>query len=298
MHETEVIGSLHLSLTACEHSRTVRAEQFAECLERHGCALLADEEISREVIGHVFGGSCGWASQGRLPTSDIDHDGSAPALTAAVDDDLTGPESTARSTRSAGGVAAVVSGVIDEGGTTFRDDLNLRLFLEIHAISARVLKSLAEFLWLDADWFSGPTADCAGLVTTSDPRDLGGHTRQFRRWAGLDVLSLLIFSEKVELEVQHRWHPEDVKSITIMPGQVLVLSGWMLQRLTNDILQPSLFRMAAAGGEANSLTCLRFSVPFRGDYQIETIAECIDVETYPNHYPEVTCVRSLAGIRA
>lgn len=167
----------------------------------------------------------------------------------------------------------------------FRDDL-YGLYQALDAFGVEVLQSIAQYLALPSDFFTGAVREGNSVLrllhyppTPPNPDGVRAGAHE-----DINVITLLLGAEEAGLQLLTR----DGRWIDVNPpeGAVVVNIGDMLQRLTNHKLPSTTHRVVNPAPERAHLP--RYSIPFflhfAPDYLIETLPSCVSAET-PNRYP-------------
>ena len=168
---------------------------------------------------------------------------------------------------------------------TFRDDV-YGLYRALDAMGAELLRSIAMFLELPADFFVDATRDGNSVLRLlhyppTPPAPAGVRAAAHE---DINVITLLLGAEEAGLQLLTR----DGRWLDVNPpdGALVVNVGDMLQRQTNNALPSTTHRVVNPAPERAHLP--RYSIPFflhfAPDYLIETAPSCISADN-PNRYP-------------
>jgi isopenicillin N synthase-like dioxygenase len=161
------------------------------------------------------------------------------------------------------------------------------LYGALDAMGLKVLEAVAVYLGLERGFFA-PTVALGNSILRllhypPVPQD-GPHIRAGAH-EDINVITLLLGAEEAGLEVlgrDGRWLP-----INPPPGALVVNIGDMLQRLTNHRLPSTTHRVVNPAPERRGYS--RYSTPFflhfNPDYEIRTLASCVDA-AHPDRYPQ------------
>lgn len=168
----------------------------------------------------------------------------------------------------------------------FRDSL-VKLHTELGIAGEILLGMIARFLWLDRNWFVGPTSGNDGVLQLSklphlsraDPK-----TGILGLGDNIDLITLTFCTEDIECELCNRWD-KSWNPVKLASGSMLITVGSMMRRLTNDILMPPTHRISPYSSIEKSATgnAIQFSTAFRSDFEIHILPECFG--SAGNHYP-------------
>jgi isopenicillin N synthase-like dioxygenase len=161
------------------------------------------------------------------------------------------------------------------------------LFGALDAMGLQVLEAIASWLAVQRGFFA-PTVDAGNsvlrLLHYPPVAQDGPHIRAGAH-EDINVITLLLGAEEAGLEVldrDGRWLP-----INPPPGALVVNIGDMLQRLTNHRLPSTTHRVVNPAPERRGHS--RYSTPFflhfNPDYEIRTLAGCVDA-AHPDRYPQ------------
>lgn len=169
---------------------------------------------------------------------------------------------------------------------SFRDDL-YGLYQALDALGADVLESIAQYLELPRDFFTGAVREGNSVLRLLHYPPMPPNPDGVRAGAheDINVITLLLGAEEAGLQLLTR----DGRWLDVNPpeGAVVVNIGDMLQRLTNHRLPSTTHRVVNPAPERAHLP--RYSIPFflhfAPDYLIETLPSCVSTDN-PNRYPE------------
>ncbi len=160
------------------------------------------------------------------------------------------------------------------------------LYEALDALGLQVLEAIASYLKLERSFFAGTVDDGNSILRLLHyppvPRD--GPNIRAGAHEDINVITLLLGAEEAGLEVLDR----DGQWLAINPpaGSVVVNIGDMLQRLTNHVLPSTTHRVVNPAPERRGFP--RYSTPFflhfNPDYQVKTLASCVD-DQRPDRYP-------------
>ncbi|HEX6374864.1 MAG TPA: 2-oxoglutarate and iron-dependent oxygenase domain-containing protein [Allosphingosinicella sp.] len=270
------------------------ARDFDASFERHGWAVVPDHGVDSALVTRasaMFDAFCcepaSYKCRFHHPRSvtgdgytrcDLSHEPSR--------DDFGDRWQVGRTLAQGEADPAIASGVVwpeQPGG--FREALS-ELFLELDRAGTTLLSAIARFLWLKDDWFVDPVArnDNVLQLIRLPPSSARADRKPFGFDRNVDLITMTLCPGGAEFELlgrDDRWIP-----VKLSPGKMLVAVGDMLQRITNDVLPSSIFRLSRAGPEPDlpSVHLVHFSVPFRSDHQIQTLPEC-GLGTARDQYP-------------
>ncbi len=168
---------------------------------------------------------------------------------------------------------------------SFHEDV-YGLYQALDSMGAELLRSIAMFLDLPADFFVTATRDGNSVLrllhyppTPPNPTGVRAAAHE-----DINVITLLLGAEEAGLQLKTR----DGRWLDVNPpeGALVMNVGDMLQRLTNHVLPSTTHRVVNPTPERAHLS--RYSIPFflhfAPDYLIETAPSCITAEN-PNRYP-------------
>ncbi|MBU2136404.1 MAG: isopenicillin N synthase family oxygenase [Alphaproteobacteria bacterium] len=166
----------------------------------------------------------------------------------------------------------------------FRDEVSW-LYGALDAMGLKVLEALAVYLGLERHFFA-PTVDHGNsvlrLLHYPPTSGEGPHIRAAAH-EDINVITLLLGAEEAGLEVLRR----DGSWLAVNPpaGSLVCNIGDMLQRLTNHRLPSTTHRVVNPAPERRGVA--RYSTPFflhfNPDYEIKTLAGCVDA-AHPDRY--------------
>ena len=166
----------------------------------------------------------------------------------------------------------------------FREEVSW-LYGALDAMGLKVLEALAVYLGLERHFFA-PTVDHGNsvlrLLHYPPTSGEGPHIRAAAH-EDINVITLLLGAEEAGLEVLRR----DGSWLAINPpaGSLVCNIGDMLQRLTNHRLPSTTHRVVNPAPERRGVA--RYSTPFflhfNPDYEIRTLAGCVDA-AHPDRY--------------
>ncbi|MDO8901058.1 MAG: 2-oxoglutarate and iron-dependent oxygenase domain-containing protein [Phenylobacterium sp.] len=161
------------------------------------------------------------------------------------------------------------------------------LYNALDAMGLKVLEALAVYLGLDRQFFDPTVNDGNSVLRLLHYPPTAGDGPHIRAAAheDINVITLLLGAEEAGLEVRRRdggW-----LAINPPPGALVCNIGDMLQRLTNHRLPSTTHRVVNPAPERRGVA--RYSTPFflhfNPDYEIRTLAGCVDTD-HPDRYPE------------
>ncbi|HEX5378374.1 MAG TPA: 2-oxoglutarate and iron-dependent oxygenase domain-containing protein [Phenylobacterium sp.] len=159
------------------------------------------------------------------------------------------------------------------------------LFNALDGLGGQVLQAIAAYLKLDPRFFE-PTVDAGNSILRLlhyPPVPKDGPNIRAGAHEDINVITLLLGAEEAGLEVLDR----DGRWLAINPpsGSVVINIGDMLQRLTNHVLPSTTHRVVNPAPERRGFP--RYSTPFflhfNPDYEIATLASCVDAQ-HPDRY--------------
>jgi len=180
-------------------------------------------------------------------------------------------------------------------------DAITHLSLALDKLADILLAAIARFLWLEPDWFVEPTRGRSSALHLVTPGNTAAGGSRFLPaddlGAPVGLFTLTLAPTDVVLDVVGRGGIR--RRITLRSGTLLLTMGGMLQRLTNDVLPATSYRVINPGesSDAGAAEVLRFSVPFRDDYLIRTLPEC-GLGTARDLYPVPVLAGDLRSSRA
>ncbi|MBV9929438.1 MAG: isopenicillin N synthase family oxygenase [Alphaproteobacteria bacterium] len=276
-------GALDLTLSSQKADPKRFVDAFEESVVRHGCAFITDHHVEPALVAGALSRLTELTRESSAQTARF-------ALPAGRDTPAQGYEPSHRgelwqtSRKALAGYRS--PGMRPDVSKGFRDTVS-QLFSELDRCGARMLAAIARFLWLQGDWFDEPIRESESVLQLLSLAGGSIEGSALTDGEDPDLISLILTDGELDLEFRHRWHEERWQRATLTNRHILVMSGTMLQRMTNDILKPPIYRFAPDQLTANPPRRLvRFSIPFRDDYAIRSIAECVDSEKYPDRYPE------------
>ena len=162
------------------------------------------------------------------------------------------------------------------------------LYRALEDLGRRVLKALARYLGLAADWFE-PRVDHGNsilralhyppLIETAQPNVRAGAHED------INLITLLVGASDAGLEILTR--EGEWLAVAPPPDAIVVNIGDMLQRLSNHVFPSTTHRVVNPVGAAARRS--RYSVPFflhpNPELLIETLPQCVDAE-HPDRYPQ------------
>ncbi len=161
------------------------------------------------------------------------------------------------------------------------------MYAAFDAAGNRLLSAIARYLGLAPDWFDPAVAYGNSVMRLLHyppiPKDAPG----IRAGAHGDInlITLLLGAEEGGLQLLTR--QGDWLSITPPEGAMVINSGDMLERLTNNHLPATIHRVLNPPPERRHIP--RYSMPFflhlASDVLIETLPSCVDGD-HPNLYPD------------
>ena len=173
----------------------------------------------------------------------------------------------------------------------------LRLFRALEACSVQLLRAIADGFGLSREVFASMLEDGNSILRALHypPVPEGEPPGSLRAAAHEDInlLTLLCGATEPGLEIR----PPGAAgwlSVEVAPGQILVDSGDMLSRLTNDVIPATTHRVVNPSGTAN---VDRYSLPFfahpRPECDLSVMAEFVS-DQRPCRYPPITAEGYLA----
>jgi len=160
------------------------------------------------------------------------------------------------------------------------------LFAALDSMGGRVLSAIAAYLGLPRDFFEPTVNDGNSILRLLHyppvPKD--GPNIRAGAHEDINVITLLLGAEEAGLEVLDR----DGQWLAISPplGSLVCNIGDMLQRLCNHRLPSTTHRVVNPAPERRGFP--RYSTPFflhfNPDYEIRTLASCVD-QDHPDKYP-------------
>ncbi|WP_309645801.1 2-oxoglutarate and iron-dependent oxygenase domain-containing protein [Phenylobacterium sp.] len=164
------------------------------------------------------------------------------------------------------------------------------LFEILDSLGRQVLEAIAAYLKLDRHFFDA-TVDQGNSILRLlhyPPVPKDGPNIRAGAHEDINVITLLLGAEEAGLEVLDR----DGQWLAINPpaGSVVCNIGDMLQRLTNKVLPSTTHRVVNPAPERRGFP--RYSTPFflhfNPDYEIVTLAGCIDADHPDQGAPPIT----------
>ena len=162
------------------------------------------------------------------------------------------------------------------------------LFAALDAMGSKVLEAIAAWLGLERGFFAPTVSDGNSILRLLHYPPMPTRDGPYIRAGAhedINVITLLLGAEEAGLEVQDR----DGRWIAVNPppGALVCNIGDMLQRLTNHRLPSTTHRVVNPAPERRG--CSRYSTPFflhfNPDYEIRTLAACVDA-AHPDRYPQ------------
>ena len=166
------------------------------------------------------------------------------------------------------------------------NDITYRLFEALDDLGLRILRGIALYLDLPANFFDDKVSGGNSILRLLHypPVTPGATGVRAGAHEDINVITLLLGAEEAGLQLLDRdgsWLDVDPP-----PGCVVVNIGDMLQRLTNHVLPSTTHRVVNPTPERAGFS--RYSMPFfqhfRSDYLIETLPNCVSAAN-PNRYP-------------
>ena len=163
----------------------------------------------------------------------------------------------------------------------------LWLYDALEALGVRVLRAIARYLGLTADYFDDAVRDGNSVLRLLHypPAPFDGPRIRAGAHEDINAITLLLGAEEAGLEIlapDGSWTP-----INPPPGAVVINIGDMLARLTNDVLPSTTHRVVNPAPERRGIA--RYSTPFflhfRPDFLIETLPACVTADR-PDRHPE------------
>lgn len=283
-------GPLDLTIGLSQTEPKKFADAVAASIECYGCALISDHGVDQTIIDRVL-------SQYAPPTNEqVDSNSGRISQIVrearALDTKSPDPSLIWQAKRD---FIKQIDGNGDwlECPASFRGPVS-ELYTELSSFGSRMLAAVAQFLWLSNNWFEEPMCnnnDVMQLIGV--PANKIPNSPLLPETSDPDIISLILTRDELDLEFQHRWHDEIRQHVTLKNGDMLVITGKMLQRVTNDILKPPSCRIISTRGPTLLDSFLRFSLPFHDEFMIRSIAECVDWKSYPDRYPVPIAARDL-----
>lgn len=166
------------------------------------------------------------------------------------------------------------------------DAMTYRLFEAMDALGMRVLRGIARYLELSADFFDDKVGAGNSILRLLHYPPVSGRAEGVRAGAheDINVITLLLGAEESGLQLLDR--DGEWLAIDPPPNCVVVNIGDMLQRLTNHVLPSTTHRVVNPSPERAAFP--RYSMPFfqhfDSDYLIATLPGCAS-PSRPNRYP-------------
>ncbi len=166
------------------------------------------------------------------------------------------------------------------------DSATYELFEAMDALGLRLLRGIARYLGLPADFFDNTVASGNSILRLLHYPPVLGASEGVRAGAheDINVITLLLGAEESGLQLLDR--DGDWLAVDPPPNCVVVNIGDMLQRLTNHVLPSTTHRVVNPRPERAAFP--RYSMPFflhfDSDFLIETLPNCIS-KAQPNRYP-------------
>ncbi len=162
----------------------------------------------------------------------------------------------------------------------------LATYQAFEQLGALLLRGIAHYLHLPADWFDAAVCDGNSILRILHYPPIVSPTQALRAAAhgDINVITLLLGAEEAGLEVFHPsygWMPIEAR-----PGTLVCNVGDMLARLTNGKLPSALHRVTnpPPSQPDRSRYSLPFFMHFNPDFLVKTLPYCIDA-THPDAYP-------------
>ncbi len=161
-----------------------------------------------------------------------------------------------------------------------------RLFEAMDALGLHILRGVAVYLGLAADFFMDKVASGNSILRLLHypPMESGAVGVRAGAHEDINVITLLLGAEEAGLQLLGRdgaW-----RDIDPPPGCVVVNVGDMLQRLTNHVLPSTTHRVVNPKPERAGFS--RYSLPFfqhfTSDFTIDVLPGCIRADR-PSRYP-------------
>ncbi len=160
------------------------------------------------------------------------------------------------------------------------------LYLALEQLAARVLTALTSELGLPSTWFQDKIDHGNSILRALHyPPLTGGAPGPLRSAAHEDInlLTLMVGSGEPGLEILRpdgHWLP-----VEVLPGQVIVNVGDMLQRLSNHAFPSTTHRVVNPEGPAGARAryALPFFLHFNPEFVIETLPSCVGPDR-PDRY--------------
>jgi len=173
-------------------------------------------------------------------------------------------------------------------GAQLRDD-SIALFRALERVSMLLLEALADGFGLRRDTFAGMLRGGNSVLRALHypPVRAGAHPGSLRAAAHEDINLITLLCGATEPGLQIRPPGRDTwLPVEVAPGQIVVDSGDMLSRLTNDRIPATTHRVVNPAGAAN---VDRYSLPFfahpRPDCDLSVLPRFVDAGHPPRHPP-------------
>jgi len=161
------------------------------------------------------------------------------------------------------------------------------LYRQYDATGAIILRAIALYLGLEAQWFDPYIAEGNSVIRLLHYPPLTGRTGEAIRAGAhgdINLITLLLGAEEAWLELLDKtgqW-----LGVTPPPGVMVINIGDMMERLTNHVLPSTIHRVRNPSPERAAFS--RYSMPFflhlRNDVVIRTLSHCI-TPANPDRYP-------------
>ena len=161
------------------------------------------------------------------------------------------------------------------------------LFQAFDALGAKLLRAIAVFLGLPADWFDDKVNLGNSVLRVLHYPPVAADSVGVRAGAheDINVITLLLGAEEAGLQLLDA----DGQWLDVQPPPhcVVVNIGDMLQRLTNHRLPSTTHRVVNpdAGRASHARWSLPFFLHFNPDFLIRTLPGCVDAQ-HPDRYPQ------------
>jgi isopenicillin N synthase-like dioxygenase len=172
---------------------------------------------------------------------------------------------------------------------SFRDTFT-ELYATFDRTGLEILKAIARFLKVDADYFADTVRDGNSVMRLLHYPPIEGEPGSHVRAGAhedINTITQLLGAEEAGLELltrDGRWIPVSPK-----PGELVVNIGDMLQRLTNGVLRSTSHRVVNPPAERRGHA--RYSMPFflhfRSDFLIEALPGTVPAGEEPT-WPPIT----------
>ncbi len=156
-----------------------------------------------------------------------------------------------------------------------------------------MLRAIAIYLGLPEDYFDEKIKNGNSILrpihyfSIENPGDVPADAVRAAEHGDINLITLLMGASADGLEVlsrDGRWIP-----ITVLPHQLVVNVGDMLERLTNKKLKSTIHRVV--NPPRNLMHVPRYSIPFfmhpRAEMSLAALDNCIDIEN-PKHWEYIT----------